>query len=230
MFAQTREELSPMYTKLNTLMSQVYPDYSPESKLMRGSVVKLTIGDYIYRMSGFLDNVNITIDNSTTPWEIQLYGALAESDVAQVPHIVTVACQFTPIFDLLPSRVTNTNQLVPLIGNVKGNTFLQTLTPRSNTPSIETPNYEVTDFGQFSTNTNPNEVGADTPGIEPEQVLTNKQQRRVAARNNAKAKRDALRFQRLQQEPGRGNVFGTNSFNRRQARQQATSLSSNTGG
>ena len=72
MFAQSRQEMLPMYMKLNHLISQVYPDYSPEYNLMRGNVIKLTIGDYIYRVPGFLENVNVTIDNDNTPWEIVL--------------------------------------------------------------------------------------------------------------------------------------------------------------
>jgi hypothetical protein len=114
MFAQSRQELLPMYQKLNHLISQVYPDYSTTYALMRGSVVKLTIGDYLYRTPGFLENVNVSIDNNTTPWEIVLN---EENDVRQLPHMVTVQCSFKPIMDILPSRVTATNPFVPLIAN-----------------------------------------------------------------------------------------------------------------
>jgi len=118
-FAQTRIELKPLYRKLNNLISQVYPDYSPTSNLMRGNVVKLTIGDYIYRMSGFLQNVNVSIDNSNTPWEIVLNKS--ETDVAQLPHMVTVQCTFLPIMDILPRRESlnppNYSPYVPLIAN-----------------------------------------------------------------------------------------------------------------
>lgn len=125
--AQSRSEMKPLYTKLNTLISQVYPDYSPKSNLLRGSVVRLTIGDYIYRMPGFLETVNVTIDNTNTPWEIKLYGA-SEEDVAQLPHVVNVACTFKPIMDILPARVTNERPYVPLIGNVQGTRFLNGIT------------------------------------------------------------------------------------------------------
>jgi hypothetical protein len=118
-FAQTRVEMKPLYQKLNNLISQVYPDYSPTSHLMRGSVVRLTIGDYIYRMPGFLQNVNVTIDNGNTPWEIVLNNT--ETDVAQLPHMVTVQCTFLPIMDILPRREMfappSLNQYVPLIVN-----------------------------------------------------------------------------------------------------------------
>jgi hypothetical protein len=121
MFAQSRQEMLPMYTKLNQLMSQVYPDYSPDYGIMRGNVVKLTIGDYIYRMPGFIENINITIDNSNTPWEIVLNQYLgqgvAENDVRELPHMVAIQCTFKPIMDILPRKVSKDNPWVPLIVN-----------------------------------------------------------------------------------------------------------------
>ena len=109
-------------------MSQLYPDYSETYNLMRGSVVRLTIGDYIYRMPGFLENVNITIDNSNTPWEILLQEPIfgetggPDDDVRQLPHMVTVSCTFKPIMDILPRRQTALSPFVPLIVNTKDNT------------------------------------------------------------------------------------------------------------
>ena len=108
--------MQPLYTKLNNLISQIYPDYSATYGIMRGNVVKLTIGDYLYRVPGFLENVNVTIDNSNTPWEIVLRGAI-ETDVAQLPHMVTVSCSFKPIFDFLPRKAKNGDMEVPLIAN-----------------------------------------------------------------------------------------------------------------
>jgi hypothetical protein len=121
MFAQSRSEMYPMYRKLNQLISQIYPDYSDTYNLMRGNVVRVTIGDYIYRVPGFLQSVNVTIDNTDTPWEIvlnqYLQQGVTEDDVRQLPHMVTVQCNFLPIMDLLPRKVNKKNQWVPLIVN-----------------------------------------------------------------------------------------------------------------
>lgn len=132
-FMQSRQEMQPLYTKLNNLVSQVYPDYSAAYGLMRGNVVKLTIGDYIYRMPGFLENVNITIDNSNTPWEILLN---SETDVAQLPHMVTVACSFKPIMDILPKKAKKSDLNVPLIAN---NGTMSTGTIRDTTFAASNP-------------------------------------------------------------------------------------------
>jgi hypothetical protein len=137
-FVQSRFEMTPVYTKLNQLISQVYPDYSPEYNLMRGNVVRLTIGDYIYRMPGFLENVNVTIDNSNTPWEILLYefGESTEPEVRQLPHMVTVQCSFKPIMDMLPRKVSRANPFVPLI--VNGDHFIDPTAVNANSddPSL----------------------------------------------------------------------------------------------
>jgi len=115
-FAQSRQEMIPLYKKVNQLISQVYPDYSPTYNLMRGNVVNLTIGDYIYRMPGFLDNVNVTIDNSNTPWEI-LLKQFNDADVRQLPHMITIQCSFKPIMNILPRKQSYSNPFVPLIAN-----------------------------------------------------------------------------------------------------------------
>ena len=172
MFAQSRAELKPLYTKLNHLISQVYPDYSPKYNLMRGSVVKLTIGDYIYRMPGFLENVNVTIDNSNTPWEIVL-GGTQESDVAQLPHMVTVACTFAPIMDILPRRENLDNPYVPLIANTPKQ-FLGGYEKKFTTPTAATP---ATTAATTQANVNANPIQTPLPLLTDAQL----QARRAAA-------------------------------------------------
>ena len=117
---QSRAELKPLYSKLNNLISQVYPDYS-KNGYMRAPVVRLTIGDYFYRTPGFLESVNVTIDG-TTSWEINLENS---ADVAQLPHYVDVNISFKPIFDVLPKRNTELNKAA-LITNSDGS-FLNSI-------------------------------------------------------------------------------------------------------
>lgn len=114
--AFTRQEMQPLYTKLNTLISQVYPDYSPKNRFMRASLIKLTIGDYLYRIPGFLENVNITVDNNAS-WEIALDAEGKDADMRQLPQVVDVQCSFKPIHDFLPRRVTIQDPYVPIIAS-----------------------------------------------------------------------------------------------------------------
>jgi hypothetical protein len=89
------EELVPLYSKLNRLISQVYPDYSDKTSVMRAPLVKVTVGDYLFRMPGFLESVNVTINNDAT-WEIE--------DGKQLPQYLDVNVAFKPIFKNLPER------------------------------------------------------------------------------------------------------------------------------
>jgi len=133
---QTRSEMRPLYKKLNHLISQVYPDYSPVSNFMRGSVVKLTIGDYFYRVPGFLENVNVTL-NTDVGWEILLNEA-EDTDVVQAPFVVDVSCTFKPIMGILPRRETYQQDYVPLIMDTP-NEYLNTFIPSNVPTAVETP-------------------------------------------------------------------------------------------
>lgn len=102
---QSAEELKPLYKKLNYLISQVYPDYSNDG-IMRAPLMKLTIGDYFYRVPGLLESVNITIDDNV-PWEInntEPWNGESSVDLKQLPHVVNIQCTFKPIQDFLPRR------------------------------------------------------------------------------------------------------------------------------
>jgi hypothetical protein len=84
------------------LMSQVYPDYSPKQGIMRAPLIRITIGDYLYRVPGFIESINFTVDNNT-PWEINLENDQS-GNIAQLPQVVDVAVSFKPILDVLPKR------------------------------------------------------------------------------------------------------------------------------
>lgn len=118
--AFSRSELKPLYNKLNTLISQVYPDYSPNTNVMRAPLVKITLGDYLYRVPGFIESVNVTVDN-TSPWEVKL--SESETDVQQLPHVLEVSISFKPILSVLPKRQTTDSV------NLITNGFIEPPTP-----------------------------------------------------------------------------------------------------
>ena len=128
--AFSRAEMKPLYKKLNHLASQVYPDYSPISQFMRGSVVKLTIGDYLYRVPGFLESVNITLDDNAA-WEI----ALNDDGMRELPQMVTVQCSFKPIHNFLPRREKFTDPYVPLIADTDL-PFLDSVIAQADQPNL----------------------------------------------------------------------------------------------
>jgi hypothetical protein len=93
--ALSAEEMAPMYSKLNYLMSTLMPDYGA-GNVMRGSLHRMTIGNYFDAQLGILTSLSYTIPNDS-PWEIALDEP--EGGIRQLilPHILEVSLGFTPI-------------------------------------------------------------------------------------------------------------------------------------
>ena len=66
--AQSKQELIPMYQKLNYLASLTAPDYTGTG-FMRGNLVYLTVGDWLVDVPGVLKGMSLGIPNES-PWEI----------------------------------------------------------------------------------------------------------------------------------------------------------------
>jgi len=116
--AQSKEELIPMYKKLNYLASSLAPDYS-DSGYMRGNLVKLTVGGWFYEQPGIIRGMTLEVPNDS-PWEIGIpdfngkdtapdgSGVLTDPTVKELPHIIKVTgFQFTPIHKFVPRLQQN---------------------------------------------------------------------------------------------------------------------------
>ena len=101
--AQSKQEMRPLYEKLNFLLSTLYPDYAPDTGFMRGNIVRLTIGDLFVRTPGILESLNLTVDDNY-PWEIAFDEPEGGSsaDMKETPQILDVAASFKPILNQLP--------------------------------------------------------------------------------------------------------------------------------
>jgi hypothetical protein len=93
-----------MYKKLNYLASNLAPDYSPYG-YMRGPLVQLTMGGYLYEQPGFITALTYDVPNDTT-WEIGINDqGDFDNSVKELPHRITVSSfQFTPIHNFIPSK------------------------------------------------------------------------------------------------------------------------------
>lgn len=67
--AQSKQEMMPLYQKLNYLASSLMPDYNSNG-FMRGNLHKLTVGEWFYRTPGVLKSMNVSIENDYS-WEIK---------------------------------------------------------------------------------------------------------------------------------------------------------------
>ena len=121
--AQSKEELIPMYKKLNYLASSLTPYYTP-SGYMTGNLVQLTVGGYLYETVGIINSITYDIPEES-PWEIGLSDNDAggeDSTVKELPHIIRVTnFSFTPIQDFIPSLQENENGSSRYISLADGN-------------------------------------------------------------------------------------------------------------
>lgn len=102
MHAHNEDEMAPLYSKLNYLMSAFTPDYSSQLK-MRGNIGYLTVGDYLYRQPGVFTDIKLSgfFDGS---WEIGLNEAGTGNNQYELPRMLKVGLSFKPIHSFLPRR------------------------------------------------------------------------------------------------------------------------------
>jgi hypothetical protein len=115
--AQSKQELIPMYQKLNYLASVCAPDYSGNG-YMRGNLISLTVGGWCYEQVGIMKGINLEVPTES-PWEIgigdtlvktesNLDGSINDASVKELPMIVKVTgFTFVPIHNFVPKIQSN---------------------------------------------------------------------------------------------------------------------------
>jgi hypothetical protein len=108
-FAQSKAELIPMHKKLNYLASTLAPDYT-QAGFMRGNLVRLTVGGYLYEQPGFITQLTYDVPQES-PWEIGINAeGGVDSSVKELPHMIKVSgFSFTPIHTFLPQKPNQAN-------------------------------------------------------------------------------------------------------------------------
>jgi hypothetical protein len=109
-FAQSKAELIPMYRKLNYLASTLAPDYTGAG-FMRGNLIRLTLGGYLYEQPGFITSLTYSIPEES-PWEIGIDASgQYDSSVKELPHMIKITgLTFTPIHTFLPQKPNSSTQ------------------------------------------------------------------------------------------------------------------------
>jgi len=105
-YAQSKGELMPMYRKLNFLASSLAPDYGTNG-FMKGNLVQLTVGGYLYEQPGFISSLTYTAPEDS-PYETSILDNGTDSSVKQLPFRINVSSfSFIPIHTFRPERQEN---------------------------------------------------------------------------------------------------------------------------
>jgi hypothetical protein len=100
-YATDRDELQPIWRKLNALAGYTAPTYLPDSIAMQAPWMRLTVGDLFVQQPVLLTTLDYTLHDADTSWEINIEN---DPTMMEVPFKVTVRCSFTMISDHLPQK------------------------------------------------------------------------------------------------------------------------------
>mgnify|MGYP001284281830 FL=1 len=103
-YAQSKAELIPMYKKLNYLASTMTPDYNTAG-FMRGNLVRLTLGGYLYEQPGFIQGFTYEVPQEAS-WEIAINEeGKSDPSVKELPFMIKVTgMTFKPIQKFIPAK------------------------------------------------------------------------------------------------------------------------------
>jgi hypothetical protein len=101
--AATRSEMKPLYQKMIYLASSTAPTYTDSGQFMRGTIVEMTVGDYVNKLPGVMNSVNYSW-NVEYPWEIAMTEpeGLGDLGMQELPMVMDCSIDFTPIHTFTP--------------------------------------------------------------------------------------------------------------------------------
>jgi hypothetical protein len=101
-YATDRDELKPIYRKLNALAGYTAPDYSAQNNIgLVGPWMRVTIGDLFYQVPVVISSLSYTLGGDQTPWEINIED---DGENMQVPLSVQVSISLSVISEWLPEK------------------------------------------------------------------------------------------------------------------------------
>jgi len=133
-YAQSKAELIPMYQKLNFLASSLTPDYGGENGagFMRGNLVQLTVGGYLYEQPGIITSLTYTAPDDT-PYEISVLNSTtdvsvnSDSSTKELPYRIDASINFIPIHTFTPqiqdTQVGKSRYIALADGSGKNNNY-----------------------------------------------------------------------------------------------------------
>jgi hypothetical protein len=101
--ATDRDEMKPIWRKLNALASYTTPEYSTDAATiaLKAPWLRLTLGDLFYHTPVLINTLTYTLHDSDTTWETNVE---EDSTMMQAPHKISVQMGLHIITDVLPQK------------------------------------------------------------------------------------------------------------------------------
>ena len=100
-YATDKDELKPIWRKLNALAGYTAPEYDGSTIGLKGPWMRITVGDLFYQQPIIINSLYYTLQDADTTWETNI-----EHDEAnmQVPKKIQVSLGASMITDYLPQK------------------------------------------------------------------------------------------------------------------------------
>lgn len=100
-YATDRDEMKPIWRKLNALAGYTAPTYNPDSIALEAPWMRITIGDLLYQQPIVINSLSYTLHDADTTWEINIE---QDDTMMQAPKHISVTLGFTLITNELPQK------------------------------------------------------------------------------------------------------------------------------
>jgi hypothetical protein len=101
-YATSRDEMKPIYRKLNALAGYTVPDYANNKTIaMKSPWLRMTIGDLLVQQPVLINSLAYTFIDADTTWEINVED---DPTMMQAPHKISVQLGLHVITDSLPQK------------------------------------------------------------------------------------------------------------------------------
>ena len=100
-YATDRDEVKPIWRKLNALAGYTAPTYDSGSIGLIGPWMRITVGDLLIQQPVIMDSLQLQLMDADTTWEINIE---KDPEMKQVPKKIGVTMQLKVITDYLPQK------------------------------------------------------------------------------------------------------------------------------
>jgi len=100
-YATDRDEVKPIWRKLNALAGYTAPTYDKNTIAMIAPWIRITIGDLFVQQPAIISSLSYTLHDQDTTWEINLEN---DPQMMQTPHKIEVSLGLNMITDFVPQN------------------------------------------------------------------------------------------------------------------------------
>jgi hypothetical protein len=100
-YATDRDEMKPIWRKLNALAGYTAPTYNGNDISLEGPWIRFTLGDLFFQQAAVINSLTYTLHDGDTTWEINIED---DPEMMQAPKKITVNMSLNIITNELPQK------------------------------------------------------------------------------------------------------------------------------